>query len=127
MEKCFAYRLNKEGQYECSALQENCDGCKFGCKFYKTVEQRQKELLKDKEKHKNVIDNFTLLIDGVKHGEFDSIVEADLYLQKFYDYNKQDIEPVFKYMQERNQWLSEQDIDKVMYTHTVRLLYKKEA
>lgn len=118
MEKCFAYRLNKEAdKFECSCLSNQvCDGCKFGCKFYKTKEQWQKELMTQPQK---MIDKFTLIIDGKNHGVFDSIVEIDRYLNKFYLDNK---------TWEDTWYNGDSDgIDVVFYNHNVKFLYDKEA
>ena len=51
MEKCFAYKFDEQKQvWECSALQRTCDGCKLGCKFYKPLQQREKEVAEEKQR-----------------------------------------------------------------------------
>lgn len=50
--------------------------------------------------------------------------EIDIYLNKFYLWNKENIDAKYELMKIRNNYLSDFDYDKVMYTHKVLI---KEA
>lgn len=78
---CFGYTQDVTGEWICAPLQDVCcDGENTSCKFYKT-----RELLKKQRQNRPQNKyRFSLLIDGVKYGEYSSIAEMDLYLTKYY-------------------------------------------
>lgn len=81
---CFAFKNS-----ECSALNEGivCDGCNTKCKFYKTLEQ---VIYERQKRNDNRITEFALIIDGRKHGDFETIEDMDNYLKRYWEYNKEE-------------------------------------
>lgn len=85
-EQCFAWKMNKDGYFECSALEKvKCNGCNKECRFYKTMEQY---VYDNAKVNKDKIESFNLIIDGRKHGEFTDITSMDDYLKRYYQFNR---------------------------------------
>lgn len=77
---CFGYIQDVTGEWFCGALQGvRCDGMNTKCKFYKTPEQ-----YRDRPKTSGNEYHFTLVIDGRKHGNYESMAEIDQYLTRYY-------------------------------------------